>query len=54
MRMREVDNHERRNREILLINLMMVADKTLTFVTKSEANILTKKIEWCAFVAMLT
>ena len=38
----------------LLINLGMVEDKRLTFVTRSEANMLTKDIEWCAFVDVLT
>ena len=38
----------------LLINLGMVEDKRLTFVTRSEANMLTKNIEWCAFVVGLT
>ena len=38
----------------LLINLGMVEDKRLTFVTRSKANMLTKDIEWCAFVVVLT
>ena len=38
----------------LLINLGIVEDKRLTFVTRSEANMLTKDIEWCAFVDVLT
>jgi hypothetical protein len=31
----------------------MVTDKSLTFVTKSEANIETKKIEWCGAPLLL-
>ena len=50
-REREREREDRETR--LLINLWMVADKSLTFVTKSEANMVTKKIEWRLMVLTL-